>query len=171
MRKLGMLLAAAVAACTFAATADAKLTAAEQKWVTPLLSVWNIQNAGLHLVLQQASAKNALVAGSKPNNLALTKTLYALISCKTPTDLIKKAGTPISPRLAPFRDALNRACIHDANGAHDFAKAVGAVTKGNGKLAQSLLIQGVAEFKQGSAQVAKAYKSLVAIGGKNIFSA
>src|SRR5579872_7024183 len=110
MRKLVLVLVSVVLAGTVAARAQARLTPIEVKWATPLISVWNVQNAGLHLVLPQAAAKNALVAGEKPENLALTKTLAALLNCKVPKDLILKAGTPPSPRLVPFKDALNAAC-------------------------------------------------------------
>jgi hypothetical protein len=171
MRRLAPVLVAALACGLFAGSAQAKLTPVEQKWAKPLITIWNVQNAGLHLVGPQAAAKNAMVAGEKPQNLALTKTLYALISCKVPTDLVKKAGTPPSPRLTAFRDALSAACVHDGNGANDFAKAIGAVTKGNSTLSGTLLQQGVAEFKLGSAQLTKAYRALIAVGGKSIFVA
>ena len=171
MRRLAPVLVAALMCGLFARSAQAKLTPIEQKWAKPLITIWNVQNAGLHLVIGQASAKNALVAGERPENLALSKTLYALISCRQPADLIKKAGTAPSPRLVAFRNALSAACVHDGNGAHDFAKAVGAVTKGNSKLSGTLLTQGVAEFKLGSAQLSKAYKALIAVGGKSIFAA
>jgi hypothetical protein len=171
MRTPAAFAVAALLAALASGAAQAKLTPVEQKWATPLVSVWNVQNAGLHLVLQQATAKNALIAGSKPNNLALTKTLVALVSCKAPADAVKKAGAPPSPRLTAFRDALNATCIHDANGAQYFAKAIGAITKGEPKLAKSFLIQGVSEFKRGSAQLSKAYAALTAIGGRNAFEA
>jgi hypothetical protein len=164
-------LSAAAACGLFAGAAQAKLTPAEQAWAKPLITIWNVQNAGLHLVGPQAAAKNAMVAGEKPQNLALTKTLYALISCKQPTDLIKKAGTPPSPRLISFRDALSTACTHNGNGANDVAKAIGAQTKGNGPLEASYLTKASAEFKLGSAAITKAYKVLLAIGGKSIFVA
>jgi hypothetical protein len=149
----------------------AKLSQKEQAWVAPLLKVFSIQNAGLHLVVGQAAAKNALVAGEKPQNLALTNTLAALISCKVPKDVLKQAGPPPTARLLTFRNALNSACIHDLNGAHDFAKAIGAVTKNNSTLAGTLLKSGVAEFKRGSGQLTKAYKSITALGGSNLFKA
>jgi hypothetical protein len=171
VRKAAYVLIVVTVCGILAGAAQAKLTPTEEKWAKPLITIWNTQNAGLHLVIAQAAAKNALVAGEKPENLTLSKTLYALITCKQPTDLIKKAGTPPSPRLVAFRNALNAACSHDANGANDFAKAIGAVTKGNTKLLQSLLNQGVAEFKLGTAQLSKAYKALLAVGGKSIFTA
>jgi hypothetical protein len=161
----------AVAAAALAGTASARLTPAEQKWAAPLVQVWNLQNAGLHVVLPQAAAKGALIAGQKPANLNLTKTLAVLINCKVPTDKIKQAGKPPTERLAAFRDALNAACIHDGNGANDFAKAVGAVTKNKVALAKTYLASGVTEFKRGSAQVQKAYKALTGIGGASIFKA
>jgi hypothetical protein len=171
VRKLALVLVAAVASGLFAGVANAKLTPAEDKWAKPLITIWNVQNAGLHLVLGQAAAKNALVAGERPQNLALTKTLLALITCKQPTDLIKKAGTPPTARMVAFRDALNAACVHDGNGANDFAKAIGAVTKQNTAQVKTYLAAGVAEFKLGTAQLSKAYKALIAVGGKSIFVA
>jgi hypothetical protein len=171
MRRPSLILLGAVLCGLFAGAAQAKLTPAEEKWAKPLIAIWNLQNAGLHLVGPQAAAKNAMVAGEKPQNLALTKTLYALISCKQPTDLIKKAGAPPSPRLTSFRDALSTACIHNGNGAHDVAKAIGAFTKGNGTLEASYLTKASTEFKLGSAAISKAYKVLIAVGGKSIFAA
>jgi hypothetical protein len=171
MRALSALVLAVVLAGLAAGTASAKLTPAEQKWVTPLLRVWEKQNAGLNLVLKAATVNNSagMVPGTTENRNLVT-ILAALIDCKEPTDRIKKAGTPASPRLTPFRDALNSACIHDANGAHDFAKAIAAFGKKQNKLGGTLLVTGVAEFKKGTAQISKAYKALTAIGGKNLFS-
>ena len=172
MQRLLVLLGLMALAVSLAAgTAQAKLTPTEERWAKPLISIWNVQNAGLHLVLKQAAAKDALLAGQRPNNLALTKTLFAFVSCTTPKDLVAAAGAPPSPRLATFRDALAQACTHDANGAHLFAKAVGAYGKGKGQLVQQYLASGVAEFKLGSAAVSRAYRALIAIGGKSIFTA
>ena len=159
-----------IVAAVFAGTASAKLTAAEQKWAGPLIQAWNLQNAGLHLVLAQASKNGALVAGQKPDNLNLTRTLVVLASCQT-GKVMTTAGKPPTARMAGFRDALNAACIHDANGANDFARAIGAVTKNNAAQAKAFLAQGVQEFKKGSAQIQKAYGALTAIGGAAAFKA
>jgi hypothetical protein len=167
MRKLAAVPLAAVAACVLAATAAAKLTAVEQKWASPMISVWNQQNLGLHVVLQAASAKNALVYGSA-NNKKLTIILNTFVLCGSS---IKKAGAPPSPRLATFKTALTAACTHDTAGANDFAKAVGAVRRGKSTQARSLLTQGVTAFKLGSTALTKAYRSLIAVGGKNVFKA
>jgi hypothetical protein len=154
-----------------ASRAGVTLTPAEQKWVTPLIKIWNIQNQSLQVVVAQAAAKNALIAGEKPHNLALTNTLAAILNCKVPADLIKRAGTPPTPRLVPFRNALNAACIHDQNGANDFAKAIGAIGQSDSKKAQTLLRSGYNELERGSTQLGKAYASLTALGGKNTFKA
>lgn len=138
MRFRWAIVVGAVVAAVFATTASAKLTPAEQRWAAPLVSTWNLQNAGLHLVLAQASQNGALIAGQKPNNLALTRTLVALAACQS-TKAITKAGKPPTARLAGFREALNAACIHDSNGAHDFAKAVGAVSRNNAAKAKVFL--------------------------------
>jgi hypothetical protein len=166
MRRLAVL-AAGIAALTWTAAAEAKLTAVEQKWAKPMISVWNQQNLALHVVLQAATAKNALVYGT-PNNKKLTVVLNTFVVCGP---AIKKAGAPPSPRLQPFATALGTACTHDTAGAHDFARTIGAVTKNKPAQAETLLKEGVAEFKVGTAALTKAYRSLVAIGGKNVFTA
>jgi hypothetical protein len=166
MRKLAVL-AAAVAALSFTAAADAKLTAVEQKWAQPMITVWNQQNLALHVVLQAATAKNALVYGT-PNNKKLTVVLNTFVVCGP---AIKKAGAPPSPRLQTFANALGTACTQDTAGARDFAKTVGAVRAKKAAEAQTLLKQGVAKFRLGTVALTKAYRSLVAIGGKNVFTA
>ena len=167
MRAPVALLLAAFVAALVAATADAKLTPVEQKWATPMIQVWNEQNLALHVVLQAAAAKNALVVGT-PNNQKLTTILNTFVVCGPS---IKKAGKPPSPRLTAFANALTTACSHDTTGAHDFASAVGAVHKGNAAKSGALLKQGVAEFRLGSSALNTAYKSLIALGGQNIFKA
>jgi hypothetical protein len=172
MRAVSILVLAVVLAGLTAGAASAKLTPAEEKWVAPLLKIWEKQNAGLNLVIPAATRNNGagMVAGTTENRDLVT-ILAALVDCKEPTDRIKKAGAPASPRLVAFRDALNSACIHDANGAHDFAKAIAAFGKKKNTLGKSLLVSGVAEFKKGTAQISKAYKAITAVGGKNIFTA
>ena len=167
MTKLGVALLGAVVACLLAAGASAKLTPVEQTWAKPMIAVWNQQNVALQVVLQAASAKDALVYGSA-NNKKLNVILNTFVVCGP---AIKKAGTPPSPRLKAFADALGTACTHDTNGAHDIAKVVGAVRKGKTAQLQALLQGSAAEFKLGTAALTKAYKSLLAIGGANIFKA
>jgi hypothetical protein len=145
--------------------AGASLSPSEQAWISPLIKVWNVQNSSLKVVIQQAVKPNALVAGTKPSNLTLTNTLVALADCKQPKDKIKLAGAPPTTRLNPFRDALNAACIHDQNGANDFAKAIGAVTKGEKAKITPFLKQGTTEFKKATLQLAKAYNALQTLGG------
>ena len=168
---LGIVAIVVLAPTAGAARSGATLTAAEQKWVLPLIKVWNVQNQSLQVVVSQAAAKNALIAGEKPQNLALTNTLAALLNCKVPADLIKRAGPSPTPRLVVFRNALNSACIHDLNGANDFAKAIAAVGKGSSSTAQTLLRSGLGEFKRGSGQLTKAYAAIVALGGNKGFKA
>src|SRR4051812_783158 len=123
MRRSAALLAVLALAAIVTQSASAKLTPVEEKWATSLISVWNEQNLALHVVIQAASANNALVARST-NNRRLEIILNTFVVCGP---LIKKAGNPPSSRLAGFREALSSACTHDTAGAHDFAKAVGAV--------------------------------------------
>jgi hypothetical protein len=154
-------------AATAAPARAEKLTPIELKWVTPMITVWNTMNAGLHLIYTQAAATDALIAGS-PNNLTLTKTLVAFVEC---SPAVKKVGAPPSPRLQPFADTLKTTCVHLATGANDMAKAIGAIHKKNGKLAASLIKQMGPELKTATSLLSKAQKQLVTIGGKNIFAA
>jgi hypothetical protein len=164
MRARLVLVAAAAAAAVFVHGASATLTPAEQAWITPLIKLWNVQNSSLNVVLPQASKPKALIAGQKPDNLNLTNTLVALANCKQPKDLIKAAGAPPSKRLLGFRNALNSACIHDQNGANDFAKAIGAVTKGRTNQVTGFLHQGTLEFRKAGLQLTKAYNALQTLG-------
>src|SRR5580765_1060046 len=154
--RLVLLAAGLVAAALLAPGAGARLSPDEQAWVTPLIRIWNVENASLKVVISQALKPKALVAGNKPDNLNLTNTLVALADCKQPKDRIKLAGAPPTTRLNAFRDALNSACIHDQNGANDFAKAIGAVTKGRAARVTPFLKQGTSEFKRASLQLTKA---------------
>src|SRR5207248_6370240 len=121
----------------------------------------------LRYIIPAASAKDALVQGT-PNNAKMNKLLVIFVSCASS---LKKAGDPPSRRLSAFYVALGNACRFNTLGADDFAKAVGAVRKNNSKAAESDLQQGVAEFKLGTAQLAKARKALIAIGASNLFVA
>ncbi|HZO96094.1 MAG TPA: hypothetical protein VFB42_01860 [Gaiellaceae bacterium] len=167
MRRLLAVAAVAAVAGLAAGSARASLTPVEERWAKPLVTVWNQQNAALQLVIKAALAQDALIAGTKANG-RLTTILAVFVSCGP---AIEKAGQPPSPRLKRFHAALSSACTHDTAGAHDFAQAVGAVRKNKAKLAQSLVTKGAGEFKLGSAAVAKAYHSLIAIGGKSVFKA
>jgi hypothetical protein len=142
----------------------AKLTPAEAKWVAPVVTLWNTMNAGLLMVVSQASAKDALIVGTK-NNGKLNTTLATFITCgKT----LKKPGAA-PPRLTKFAGSMKGACSHLAAGGHSFAKAISAIYKRNSTLGQKLLVQGVGQFKLGSNKLATARKQLLAVGGKNIF--
>jgi hypothetical protein len=171
LRSLALLLCGVVLATALAGGANAtpartaKLTPREQKWVKPLLAVWQAQNDGLNLVLRQAAAPNAFLIGSKPNNQKLGTILGALLSCKKPSDSIKRAGAPPTARLDTFLATLDAACIDDENGAHAFTRAMIAYTANQGPLTATTIKQGIADFKLGSAEIAKAYKSLTALGG------
>ncbi len=162
------LLALDAAAATAATARAAKLSPAEQKWVTPQIKTWNIMNAELHVVIAEETAKNALVAGTGKNNNALTQTLVVFANC---TAAVKKAGKLPSTRLSAFLAALTSSCSHLGTGAHQVAKAIGAVGKGKAKLARSYLIKSTGEFKKGTSFLAIAQKQLLLVGGKNIFKA
>jgi hypothetical protein len=164
MRRL-VLSTVLLGALVYTGAATAKLTAAEEKWAKPMIQVWNQQNVALHVVLQAAAAKNALVYGTA-NNKKLNVILNTFVVC---TPEIKKAGAPPSPRLTTFATALKTACAHDTAGATAFAKTVGAIRKGKTAQSQKLLQQGVAEFKLGTTALSGAYKSLIAVGGSNVF--
>ena len=164
-------LAAAAGAAGSAQARTTVLTPAEQQWATPLIKIWNLQNAGLQLVVGAASAKNALLVGSKPNNEKLAVILGTLLSCTKPKDAVKAAGSPPTARMAGFGTALHDACAADRAGADAFTKAMVAYTDGDAKLTEQLLSKGVTSFKRGTADLTKAYNAIIALGGKNLFKA
>jgi hypothetical protein len=176
MRGLAATVAATalVVVCLTASTAQAaptrieKLSASEQKWATPMITLWNSVNMNLHLVLPEAAAKNALIAGSGKNNTLLTKTLIVFVGC---TAMAKNAGKPPSTRLVAFDEAIKSMCVQVGAGGHSIAKAIGAVGKGNQKLAVSFLTQATGQLKKGTIFLATAKKQLLLVGGKSVFTA
>jgi len=165
MRIALALIAAAALAAGAAAVASAKLTPAEQKWVKPVVDLWNIENAGLLAVTKQATAKDALVVGTK-TNLALSKTLANFVQCPT---ILKKIGT--SPaRMKAVSVSMTTSCSRLSSGAHDVAKGIGAIRKGNGDLGSKMVLQGFGKFKKASASLAVARKQLLAAGAKSLFA-
>jgi hypothetical protein len=162
-----VLAAAGLAATAASARPDGKLTAKESKWMTPMLNVWTTMNAGLHIVIQQAAAQDALIAGT-PNNGKLTRTLTVFVEC---SPIVAKAGKPPTARLVPFDTSLKALCLHLGNGAHDLAKAVGAIQKKNSKLATTLIKAMDAEFKRASSYLKQAEAQALAVGGSNVFKA
>lgn len=158
-----VVLAAATAASAAAAPA-AKLTPAETRWATPVVLLWNNLNRALVSVVPQATAKDALIVGTK-NNGTLNATLSVFVTC---SKTLKKPGTA-PPRLARFAASMKSACTSVEAGGHDFAGAIGAIFKGNGTLGQKKEIQAIGELHQGSTHLATARKLLLATGGKNVF--
>ncbi len=63
-----------------AGSAAAKLSPVEQKWVEPLLKVYNVEAGNLSVVEAELGAKNALVVGAK-NDTLLTETLAGFVEC------------------------------------------------------------------------------------------
>jgi hypothetical protein len=163
-----VLSALAATAATAAPTRAATLTPAEQKGVKPLLNVYNVMNAELHVVVAEEESKNALLAGSGKANTALTKTLEEFVAC---AGAVKKVGKLPTARMSSFVAALNSSCSHLQAGANDVAKAIGAVGKGNTTSAKSELVASLTEFKKGSAFLASAEKRLVQIGGSSALDA
>ena len=78
------------------------------------------------------------------------------------TNAVNKAGKLPSVRMTAFQTALKTSCRHLGNGAHDVAKAIGAIGKNNAKLARSYLVKSNTEFKLGSNFLGTAYKQIVA---------
>src|SRR4051795_8147003 len=93
-----LIVAATAAAAGAAPTRSAKLTAAEQKWVSPVIQVWNLMNAGLQAVDKQMQANAALIPGTATNK-ALVTTLGNFVTCGR---AVSAAKAPPTNRLKPF---------------------------------------------------------------------
>jgi hypothetical protein len=162
-----LVLVTAASAATAASAHAQKLTPKETKWMTPMLQVWSAMNAGLRIVIQQAAAEDALVAGS-PNNGKLTRTLTVFVEC---SPVVAKQGKPPTARLVAFDTSMKSMCLHLANGAHDLANAVGAIGKKNPKKATTLIKAMDVEFKKASTFLKQAESQALAVGGSNVFKA
>jgi hypothetical protein len=149
------------------APAGAKLTPRESTWVTPMLKTWTQMNSGLNTVVKQATAPNALLAGTA-NNLKLTKTLVNFVAC---TPAVKKAGAPPSSRLQPFAASMRTMCTHLGTGAQELAKAIGAIRKNNVTLAKQQITAGYAELAKASTYLKQAGSQIVTLGGQKVFTA
>jgi len=162
-----VLVAAAIAAFAAGAatSASAKLSPAEQKWAKPAVDLWNVENAGLLAVYKQATAKNALVVGTK-TNLVLSKTLANFVQCPV---VLKKLGT-VPARLKAASASMTTGCTRLSSGAHDVAKGIGQISKSNEDAGTKLVLQGFGKFKKASASLAVARKQLLAAGAKTLFA-
>ena len=163
------LIAATLAVSTAGAAParSAKLSLSEQRWARPMIAVWNGANRNLHLVLPEAAAKNAFIPGSRDNAL-LTASLAVFASC---SGQVKQAGRPPSARLTAFAASMKRMCAHLGTGAHQMAKAIGAVRKHNARLAASRLTEATSQFGQATRFLAAAQHQLLQVGGREAFVA
>jgi hypothetical protein len=169
VRRLGVTLAVGLALGGLgAAPAGARLSPVEQRWVKPLLTLYNDENAALTLVQSEERATGALVYGSGKNNKLLTATLIVFIACP---QSVKAAGKPPSVRLVTFYSDLVDSCSHLSAGGNDVGKAIGEIRAGNGKGARAELVASLAELVQGSKLLAEAEKQLMVFGGKSVFAA
>jgi hypothetical protein len=161
---LGAVLLVAVAAVPAGAapSRSTKLTAAEVKWVEPVLKIWNVMNTSLTVVYDQATAKQALIPGTKTNK-ALNQTLANFVDCGT---AMKAAKAPPSARLKTFAGSMNTACATLSKGAFGVANAISSIyKKNNANLATLQLKAAFKKLGAGSKQLATARKQLLAIAG------
>jgi hypothetical protein len=141
---------------------SAKLTAAEEKWVEPVLKIWNVMNASLTVVYDQATADQALIPGTKPNK-TLNQTLANFVDCGT---AMKAAKAPPSRRLNAFAGSMTTACATLSKGAFGVANAISSIyKKHNANLARLQLKAAFKQLSAGSKQLATARKQLLAIAG------
>jgi len=146
---------------------SAKLTGPEQKWVTPVVAVWNVMNDGLQTVSAQTTTEGALIPGTKANK-TLIVTLGNFVEC---SNAMTKFKDPPSSRLKPFAASMKGACKHLGTGAHGVANGVSTIYKqNNAKLATLQIKAAFKELSKGSSQLATARKQLLAIGGKGFKS-
>lgn len=167
--RLALTLGTVLALAAFAAAgAQARLSPVEQRWVTPLLKVYNVEAAGLSVVQDEERASDALVAGSGRNNTLLTETLAAFVGCSA---AVKAAGAPPSLRLQPFASDLAQSCAHLGAGGNDVGKAIGQIRSGDVTRARSDLEASLSQFVSGSTLLAAAERQLMAVGGRSVFEA
>jgi hypothetical protein len=159
-----LLVGVAATAASAAPARSTTLTAAEQKWATPVINVWNVMNTSLGKVVSQATAgKGAgLIAGTKQNR-ALVVTLANFVDCGT---AMTKAKAPPTDRLKPFAATMKRACAQLKAGALDFANGISSIGKGQTKVGTLQIQKAYGELQKGSKTLGTARAQLLTIGGK-----
>jgi hypothetical protein len=170
MRALALSLLAGVVVFPLEATAaqarNAKLTAEEEKWVRPLVTLVNTMATGLNKLEKQARAKDALFVGTKSNR-ALSQTLATFYVCPSK---VKKAGAPPTKRLGQFDRMLTSACASLRAGARDLARSIAEIRKGKGKSAAAHIAKSTSELEQGSKALVQAERTLLELGAGGIKS-
>ena len=163
MRRLALMVGFGVTVTAlFAATASAKLTPREQKWVQPLVKLFNTVDADLRVVGKQELAPDALIGQSGKNFVTLSKTLVVLADCP---HAVSAAGSPPTTRLDSFDAAAKNACVYIEAGALDVAHAIGEIDQGNGPAARTALTSATTEFSDGSDLLVVALERLKTVGG------
>ena len=158
---LAALAASAAGAAGAAPARGAKLTAAEQKWATPAVQVWNVMNNGLKQVTPQVTANQALLPGTAANK-ALITTLGNFVTCSS---AMKKLGPPPTARLKPFAASMASGCVLLANGAHGIANGISSIYKlSDGKLGAAQVKAALKTLGRGSAKLAIAARQLQTVG-------
>lgn len=163
MRRFALMVGFAVTVLAlFAGTASAKLSPAEQKWIHPLLTLFNAVDANLRVVIKEELAPDALVGQSGKNFATLNATLVVFANCPS---AVSAAGSPPTTRLEPFDADMKSACAHIQAGALDVGHAIGEVDEGNGAPARAALEAATAEFSDGSDLLAAALHRLTVVSG------
>ncbi len=148
----------ATGAATAGPTAGSKkLSAAEKKWVTPALEIWNTENAGLQALGPELKSKTVLTHGSKSYD-ALLSTLSAFAACPK---AVASAGKPPSTRLLAFYTSLTSACAALDTGATTFAKGIGNLLSGKTTTGQAQIKTGYADFTLATKRLAAARKQVL----------
>jgi hypothetical protein len=155
-----LLVAFAASAATAAPMRSDKLTAAEQKWVTPVLQLWNLMNADLSVVDKQMAADAALIPGTKTNKTLIT-TLGNFVTC--PKAMVS-AKAPPTVRLKTFAASMKGACADLSKGAQGIANGISTIyKKHNAKLATLQIKAARQQLVKASSQLATARKQIVAV--------
>lgn len=147
--------------------AAAKLSPAEQTWVTPVIQVYNLEAKALSVVqAEELVVIKANGAGKYFNTLKLTLSVFA--ACPT---AIKDAGAPPSVRLKAFDQDMVVSCRDLYAGGEDAAHAIADVRVGQGKPATAALKASDPKLEAGAKELAVAEGQLASIGGKSAFEA
>jgi hypothetical protein len=167
--KRGALVACLLAVVAGVATgpASAKLSPVEQRWVTPVIELYNLEVTALghvqayeHIVIKDDGAGSALNA--------LKTTLAVFATCPV---AMKDVGAPPSVRLELFDHDMVVSCQHLNSGAEDIAHAVGEVRVGQGTPAATALEAATPQLEAGAKELGVAARLLESIGGKSTFEA
>lgn len=165
------ILCLAVVLCAVAglsvSAASAKLSPVEQTWVSPVVTIYNLESDALGSV---RAYEDVVVKDDGAGKYFDTLKRILGIFAVCPEEMTYVGAAP-STRLVPVDDDMVSACQHLSSGGDDLAHVIVDVRAGDGKAAAAAVKASEPQLVAGAGALAAADHLLLSIGGKSAFKA